>query len=164
MPWSTTGQSLRGPTGPQGPTGPAGSNASATTDASALTSGLLPADRLPAASSPIRFGTVAASLTSDAARAQGGNIANITATGNITINAPTNPTDGQIMRYRVVASGAQRTVTFAGIVASTGLTLGPFTVLRGAVLIAALEYVSIRQTSAGVAAPSWVLTAATVSG
>lgn len=157
---------MQGVKGDTGNTGPAGSDAPATTDAAALTSGVLLPARLPEVANAIRTGSASSSLTSDARRVQGGgNIANITATGNITINAPTSPSDGQIMRYRVLASGAQRTVTFGGgIVGSTGLTNLVFTVPRGTVLISALEYVSIRQTSAGAAAPAWVLTAATVSG
>lgn len=168
--WSPAGnlrgpQGLPGSKGDKGDKGDAGNPASATTDASALTSGILPIERMPAVTNPIRTGTLSTFLTPDAARAQGGTITNLSATGDGTLNAPTNPTDGQIMRYRIVATGANRSISFGGgIVKSTGLTLGPYPVPRGAVLICAIEYVSTRQTSAGAAAPAWVLTAATVSG
>jgi hypothetical protein len=118
--------------------------------------------------SELRSGTVAASLTSNAADGGNGrpaNIVDLTVTGNITINPPTNPTNGQVMRYRCVAQGAQRTVTLAsGFVSSSGLTLGPYTIPQGRVLIFTIEYVGIRTTSAGVAAAAWVLTAATTTG
>lgn len=51
----------------------------------------------------------AASLTINAA---GGNSRIITATGNLTLDAPSNGADGQLLRVRVIASGAQRVVTF----------------------------------------------------
>ena len=101
--------------------------------------------------------------------APGGDVIPYVANGNLTINGPTSPDDGQPLKLRVRANGADRTVTFASgstpkIVPSTGLTLGPYTVPRGRVLIAALEYAGDRRTSADAADPAWVLTAATVSG
>lgn len=53
--------------------------------------------------------TYAASLTPDASQ---GNYRVVTATGDVTLNAPTSPTDGQLLRIRFIASSAQRTVTF----------------------------------------------------
>lgn len=118
--------------------------------------------------SELRAGTVSSSLTSNAADGGNGrpaNIVDLAVTGNATINPPSNPTNGQVMRYRCVAQGAQRTVTLgSGFVASTGLTLGPYTIPQGRVLIFTIEYVNIRTTSAGAAAPAWVLTAATTTG
>jgi hypothetical protein len=117
--------------------------------------------------SELRAGSVSVSLTSNAADGGNGrpaNIVDLDVTGNATINPPSNPTNGQVMRYRCVAQGAQRTVTLGlGFVASSGLTLGPYTIPQGRVLIFAIEYVGIRTTSAGAAAPAWVLTAATIS-
>lgn len=136
------------------------------------TSGSWPASYVPlntgALTSELRSGTVSASLTSNAADGGNGrpaNIVDLAVTGNATINPPSSPTNGQVMRYRCVAQGAQRTITLgSGFVASTGLTLGPYTIPQGRVLIFAIEYVNIRTTSAGAAAPAWVLTAATISG
>jgi hypothetical protein len=53
--------------------------------------------------------TYAASLTPDASA---GNYRVCTMTGAATLFAPTSPTDGQVMRIRFIASGAQRIVTF----------------------------------------------------
>jgi len=53
----------------------------------------------------------AASLTINAA---GGNSRVVTATGNLTLNEPTGGVDGQLLLVKVIASGAQRTVTFVG--------------------------------------------------
>ena len=67
-------------------------------------------------------GTLAytASITPDAS--VGSNF-KITATGNFTLNPPTNPTEGQMLQVQVRASGASRTVTLAaGITLTTGLT------------------------------------------
>lgn len=115
----------------------------------------------------VRSGTVASALQPDAS--VGGDVSNLIATGNITLSGPTNPVDAQVLRFRVRAQGADRTVTFSStstpkIVASTGITLGPYTVPRGRVLVAALEYCADRRTSTDAADPAWVLTAATVSG
>jgi hypothetical protein len=51
----------------------------------------------------------AASLTPPADQ---GNYRVVAATGNLTLNAPSGGTDGQMLRIRVIASGASRTVTF----------------------------------------------------
>lgn len=140
-------------------------------DAGDVASGYLSSARMPAVLSELRSGSASSSLAPNAARSQGGTISNIVVGGNITVAGPTNPSDGQVMKYRLRANGADRTVTFAAaasgapkIVASTGVTLGPYTVPRGRVLIAALEYVADRRTSADAADPAWVLTAATISG
>lgn len=55
----------------------------------------------------------AASLTINAA---GGNNRVITATGNLTLNEPASGVDGQLLMVRVIASGAQRVVTFAATI------------------------------------------------
>lgn len=52
----------------------------------------------------------AASLTPDASQ---GNYRVVTATGDSTLNPPTNGVDGQMLRLRFIASGAARTVAFA---------------------------------------------------
>lgn len=53
----------------------------------------------------------ATSLTLNAAA---GNSRICTATANFTLNDPANGVDGQLLRLRVIASGAQRVLTFAG--------------------------------------------------
>jgi hypothetical protein len=53
----------------------------------------------------------AASLTLNAAA---GNNLLCTATGNLTLNEPAGGADGQWLHLRVIASGAQRVVTFGG--------------------------------------------------
>lgn len=115
----------------------------------------LPVAQMPVVLSAIRSGSFASSYTPDAAGA--GNIIDVTATGNLTINAPTNPVNGQLLRLAVLASGALRTVTFSGVAVSTGLTVGPYSVPQDQVLLAVLTYSTLRTT------PAWVLTACTVS-
>jgi hypothetical protein len=68
--------------------------------------------------------TYAATITLDAGT---GSRFKTTATGNLTLNAPTNGIDGQMVLIAVTASGANRTVTFSGITLTTGL-VSPFTV------------------------------------
>lgn len=73
----------------------------------------------------------ASSLTVNAAA---GNYRIVTATGNLTLNDPSNGVDGQNLRIRVIASGAQRVVTFAGTLkrpASIASTLTIASGLRG---------------------------------
>jgi hypothetical protein len=52
----------------------------------------------------------ASSLTINATA---GNSRIVTAVGNLTLNEPSSGADGQLLRVRVIASGAQRVVTFA---------------------------------------------------
>lgn len=116
-------------------------------------------------SNPIRAGSVSTSITSDAS--SGGNLINLEATGNATINALTNPTDFQTVRHHIVASGGDRQVTFAGgYVAAANLAggLGPYTVPRGKVLSTVSEYVANRNTGADADAPAWVLCSAYITG
>jgi hypothetical protein len=54
--------------------------------------------------------TYAASLTPNASA---GNYRIVTATGDVTLNEPSSPQDGQLWRIRFIASGAQRIITFA---------------------------------------------------
>lgn len=68
------------------------------------------ATRLTALEAPAVVQTYAASLTLNAVA---GSSRVVTATGNITLNDPTGGTDGQLLRLRVIASGAQRVVSFA---------------------------------------------------
>jgi hypothetical protein len=64
--------------------------------------------------------TYAATVTPNAADA---NAQRITATGNLTLGAPTNPASGQSLMVEVVADGANRTVTLdTPIVLTTGTT------------------------------------------
>lgn len=72
--------------------------------------------------------TYAATVTLNAADA---NAQRITATGNLTLGAPTNPAAGQSLMVEVVASGANRTVTLdTPIVLTTG-TVRAYTVTSG---------------------------------
>jgi hypothetical protein len=115
----------------------------------------VPSAQMPFVLSAIRPGTVSTSLTIDAAGA--GNIVDLTATGNITLNAPTNPVNGQQLRVNVLASGAARTVTWSGVQTSTGITLGAYSIAQNAIGLFLLTYSTLRTT------PAWVLTSATVS-
>lgn len=97
-------------------------------------------------------GTVSLDPTTD------GNICDITATGDITSlgASTTGVTDGQVLRVRVLASGATRAVTIASAIrTSTNLTRGAYSVPSGQVLICAFEYVGL--------VSAYVLTAATIS-
>lgn len=76
--------------------------------ASNVNSGTLDAARLPLVPNPPVAITYNASLTPVASD---GNYRVCTATGNLTLNEPTSPADGQMWRIRIIASGAQRTVT-----------------------------------------------------
>lgn len=122
--------------------------------------GLDSSARVPAANMPIvEDVSVAASITTTTAvtlDASQGNLRNITATANVTLNAPTSPVDGQQLRVNVLASGAIRTVTFSGVLLTTGITLGPYSVPSGAVGLFLLTYTALRAT------PAWYLVAAAV--
>lgn len=128
-------------------------------DASAINAGTLSVDRLPRVTNPIAQGSAASAITSDAA--VGGSIRRVTVTGAaVAVGVPTNPTDGQILRYMFFATVAT-TITFnSAIKLSTGLTSRAFSVPQGQVLIAALEYGAFATSPTFNA---WVLTAATVS-
>lgn len=75
-----------------------------------ITSGTVAAARLPLVPNPPSSITYAASLTPVASD---GNYRTVTMTGDMTLNPPTSPADGQMWRIRCIASGAQRTVTLA---------------------------------------------------
>jgi hypothetical protein len=73
----------------------------------------------------------ASSLTINAA---GGNNRVVTATGNLTLNEPSNGADGQMLLVRVIAQGGQRVVTFSGLLkrpSSIGTTVTIANGLRG---------------------------------
>lgn len=70
----------------------------------------------------------AASLTLNAAA---GNNRICTATGNLTLNDPANGVDGQSLLLRVVASGAQRVVTFAGTLKRPSAIVSTLTIASG---------------------------------
>jgi hypothetical protein len=119
------------------------------------------ATRVPTAQmprTPTTVRTVTAAATTTITPATDGNIVNIATSIAITALgvSTTNAVDGQVIRARVVASGATRNVTVASAVrTSTSLTRGPYAVPSGEALIAAFEYVS--------ALGAWVLTAATIT-
>lgn len=121
-----------------------------------------PTSQAPLVSNPIRSGSVTTSLTSDAASGTG-NLINLQLNGDATINALTNPTDHQVIEHHMVAVGASRTVTFAGGYVSGGYGLGPFTVPRGAVLVARSIYVGNRANSSDASTPAWVLISVGIS-
>jgi hypothetical protein len=134
------------------------------TNGKIIADGLFDPASMPRVMNPIRSGTVSASLTSDASTTAG-NLVNLDITGAATINPPTNPTDFQQLRYHCVAVGAARTVTFgAGILTTTGITLGPYSLTRGQVLAALLEYVGNKNSATDVDAPAWALMSATIVG
>lgn len=122
--------------------------------ASDLTSGTLSNARLPRVLSPVTATTgVTGAQSTDAATA--GNFLNWTMTGNATLNAPTNPTDGQILHLRALASGATRTITLgSGVQNASGATF-PLSVSSGKVGRVALEYMGLIS--------AWVVTAAVVT-
>lgn len=96
-------QGIQGPDGPQGPRGD---------------------------ESVIVALTYAATIATNAAL---GNLFRVTMTGNATLGAPTNPTDGQKALWQVTASGADRVLTLATGAAGafafgTDLTTNPITI------------------------------------
>lgn len=70
----------------------------------------------------------AASSTLNAAA---GNNQLMTATGNLTLNEPTGGVDGQWLRLRVIASGAQRVVTFGGALKRPSSIASTLTIASG---------------------------------
>jgi hypothetical protein len=70
----------------------------------------------------------ASSLTLNATA---GNNRICTATGNITLNEPTGGADGQLIMLRVIASGAQRVVTFGAALKRPGSIASSLTVPSG---------------------------------
>lgn len=95
--------------------------------------------------------TYAATVTIDAST---GDAFKITATGALTLAAPTNPTDGQMLLLAVLASGAAQTITLAsGIQLTTGM-VATITPASGKVCYLGLRYSALSST--------WVLLAQTV--
>lgn len=88
---------------------------------------------------PVTSGSVSSSLASDAA--VGAALRDVTVTGaSVSIAAPTNPENRQVIEYAFYAQVAT-TVTFAsGIRLSTGLTTRAYPVAAGEVLLATLQY------------------------
>ncbi len=102
------------------------SHSHATTD---ITSGRLTAARLPLVTGDILSGSGSGAIATDADQ---GNIRNYTATGNVTINVPSNGSDGQVIQYAVLASGGARTITFtAALNELTGISAGPTSIPSG---------------------------------
>lgn len=94
--------------------------------------------------------TYAATITPNAST---GSNFKVTATGNLTLNPPTSPTDGQMVMVEVRASGAARAVTLAsGILLTTGLA-ATLTVASGK-----SGFIGLRYSSTGSA---WYLLAST---
>jgi hypothetical protein len=84
-----------------------------------------------------------------------GNFRDITATGNITLSVPTNPTNHQVLHYTVLASGATRTVTLnASIINGSGVTF-PLSIPSTKCGRFSMEYFGLLS--------AWVVTAAEVT-
>lgn len=81
--------------------------------------------------------TYAATITPDAST---GDNFKCTATGALTINAPTNPSDGQALVVEVLASGAQRIVTLQAAIVLLTSTAGPLTIASGKIGFITLRY------------------------
>lgn len=93
----------------------------------------------------------AATVTIDAST---GDSFAITATGDMHLAAPTNPTNGQMLVVEVLASGANRAVTIDGpILLTTGLVQNT-TIISGQVGVIAMRYSALRGNV-------WMLTAIT---
>lgn len=157
--------SVVGPAGPTGATGatgaqgPAGSGASTIAQVSGLQTAL---DAKAPLASPTFTGTVrlprtvsapvavtyAATTTIDASL---GSRFTITATGNLTLAAPTNPLDGQQITVTILASGAARTLTIASAILLTVGVTTPITIASGKRQILGLVYDS--------GAAAWLLVA-----
>jgi hypothetical protein len=122
--------------------------------ASDLSTGTLSNARLPRVLSPVTALTgQTGAISTDASTA--GNFIDWTCTGNVTLNAPTNPTNHQILHIAALASGATRTVTLgSGVQNASGATF-PLSIPAGKVGRIALEYVGLLS--------AWVVTAAVVT-
>lgn len=79
-----------------------------------LSNGRVPVSQLPDAFYSVAPTVVtipyAASITPDASK---GTTQRCTLTGNVTVNAPINPTEGEMMLFQFASSGGARQVTFA---------------------------------------------------
>lgn len=62
--------------------------------------------------------------------------------GNFTLAAPSNPADMQIVRVAVLASGAIRTVTFSGFIASTTYPTTAYAIPSGKWWTGTFQYIS----------------------
>lgn len=101
---------------------------------------------LPRVLSGVRAASVDTATYNLDASSVGGNNIDITATGDPTIAAPTNPASGQIIQYAVLASGGSRTVTInAAIVRLTGVDAS-YVVASGKVLRLAIRYSALTST------------------
>lgn len=123
-----------------------------------------PTSEAPLVSNPIRLGNVSSTVTSDAS-SSAGNLINLNVNGDITIVAPINPTDHQVLEHHCVAVGADRQVTFTGTAYVLGgaPTLGPYLIPRGKVLVARSVYIGNRATAADAASPAWALVSAAIT-
>lgn len=113
-----------------------------THDASAINAGQLANSRMPSVLSPTILSTGSGIISTDAALV--GNNRNYTATGDVTIGVPTNPTGGQVIQYAVLASVANRTITFdAGLARLTGNQAGPIVIGVGKICRFSLRFTSL---------------------
>lgn len=114
-----------------------------------INSGTLNAARLPLVPNPPVTLTYGASLTPDAAV---GNLRECTMTGDATLNAPTNPTTGQVLFLDFLASAAARTLTIdAGITRFVGI--------NSAIVIESGKILRLVLYRSGLAGPGWVVVA-----
>lgn len=119
-----------------------------------VTSGTVDAARLPLVLSDVRAANIGTATYNLNASSAGGNNVDLTATGNPTIAAPTNPSNGQVVQYSVLASGAARTVTIdAAIERLTGVDAS-YAPASGKVFRLSIRYSGLRS--------AWVAEAAAV--
>lgn len=121
--------------------------------ASDITSGQLAPERLPSVLSGIRSGSGAGNLATDASLV--GNNRNFSATGDVSVQAPTGGVDRQVIQYAVLASGGTRTISFAAAIRRPSDLVGSFSVPSGQLLRFSLEYSALLA--------GWVLTAVLVT-
>lgn len=113
--------------------------------------GLVSTARFPPVFSTPSAPAYAATMTLNAASS---NNPQITATGNLTLNAPSNPSNGQPMVIEIFASGATRTVTLAAAIALTTGLATTLSIPSGKVGIIGLRYSAL--------AGAWLCLAQTV--
>lgn len=99
---------------------------------------------MPLVLSPVRAGSVTSALTVDASTGAG-NVIDLTITGNPTINI-SNGVNGQRLVLRLLASGADRTVTLGSAILEPPGKPSVYTIPAGTILKLELEYVGLRST------------------
>lgn len=109
---------------------------------------------LPRVLSDVRSASIGTATYNLDASSAGGNNVDLTATGDPTIAAPTNPANGQVVQYSVLASGASRTVTISSAIKLLTGVQASYAPASGKVFRLSIRYSALRS--------AWIAEAAAV--